>query len=371
MEGVLTRAPTGRPRVAAVGAILFVCLVGAPLMSLFPVAVWELALGLDLGRPELETLLVTPVAVGGAVLMVLIAAGLLGGAGVRHPALCACLVAGTSLATPLVMRLLSPTFAPVPGDSQVNGAVVSAVVATAALGACVVFGRGRHRHGVLPGVAVAAAGLLLLPMAADHTRDRSTERRSISQISGFGHTIAVLDHPKWSPVRVHEVHGGLRMTYVAGEEADPLGTEPERKVPPRSEGGAAPALDGPAGSSAATREVAAGPGIGSDRPVENSPKSLHVLSWTPEQRASGIHDGCGFPGVECSEQDSMVVVHRGTDNGCGPHLSEVRTRLDDGAIASVHPSGTVAPEQLFAVANALRAETAGERDALIEEVLRG
>lgn len=370
MEGVLTRTPTGRPRVAAVGAILFVCLVGAPLMSLFPVAVWDLALGLGLGRPELETLLVTPVAVGGTVLMVLIAACLLGGAGVRQPALCACLVAGTSLATPLVMALLSPTFAPVPGDSQVNGAVVSAVVATAALGACVVFGSRRHRHGVLPGVAVAAAALLLLPMAAEHTRDRSTERRSISQISGFGHTIAVLDHPKWSPVRVHEVHGGLRMTYVAGEEADPLGTEPERKVPPQPEDGPAPTPDGPDGSSA-TREVAAGPGVGADRPEENSPKALHVLSWTPEQRASGIHDGCGFPGVECSEQDSMVVVHRGTDNGCGPHLSEVRTRLDDGAIASVHPHGAVAPEQLFAVANALRAETAGERDALIEEVLRG
>lgn len=372
MDGVLTRTTTGRPRVAAVGAILVVCLVGAPLMSLFPAAVWELALGLGLGRPELETLLVTPVAVGGTVLMVLLSALVLRGTGVRHPASCACLVAGTSLATPLVMALQSPTFSPVPGDAPVNAAVVSAVVATAALGACVLFGQRHERHGVLPGMAVAAAGLLMLPMAAEHTRDRSTERRSISQISEFGHTIAVLDHPTWAPVGVHEVHGGLRMTYVAGEGSDPLGTVPERKVPPRADGTEpAPhrvAPDGPP----ATRAVAAGPGVGADRSDENAPGSLHVLSWTPEQRDAGIRGGCGFPGVECSVQDSMVVVHRGTeDGGHTPRLSEVRTRLEDGSIASVHPSGAVAPELLFTVARTLRAEAPGERAALIEDVLRG
>lgn len=369
MEGVLTRTTTGRPGVAAVGALLVVCLVGAPLMSLFPVAVWELALSLGLGRPELETLLVTPVAVGGTVLMVLISALVLRGTGVRHPAACACLAAGTALATPLVMALLSPTFTPVPGDALVNAAVVSAVVASAAVCACVLLGQGHARHGVLPGMAVAAVGLLLLPLAAEHTRDRSTERRSISQISEFGHTIAVLDHPKWAPVGVHEVHGGLRMTYVAGDGADPLGTVPERKVPPRSDGSDEAPDSGRPGPPA-TGEVAGGPGVGADRADENEPGSLHVLSWTPEQRESGIHGGCGFPAVECSEQDSMVVVHRDAD-GHPPRLSEVRTRLDDGSVASVHPSGAVAPELLFTVARTLRAEAPGERAVLIEEVLRG
>ena len=115
---------------------------------------------------------------------------------------------------------------------------------------------------------------------------------------------------------------------------------------------------------------AAGPGVGSDAPEEAWSGALYVLSWAPEQVDAGIRDGCGFPGVECSERDSMVVVHRGADGRSGPRLSEVRVRLDDGTVASVHPSGAVSPELLFAVARTLRPERPGERTDLIEEILR-
>ncbi|MFE9245269.1 hypothetical protein [Nocardiopsis sp. NPDC006938] len=371
MDGVLTRTATGRPRVAAVGALLAVCLVGAPLMSLFPGAVWNLALSLDTGRPELATLLVTPVAVGGTVLMVLFVAAVLGLAGMPQPTPCACLVAGTSLATPLVMALQSPVFRPVPGDAPANAMAVSAVVATSALVACAVFGRGRDHGGVLSGVAVAAAGLMMLPLAAEHTRDRSTEQRSISQIHGFGHTIAVLDHPRWDPVRVHEVHGGLRMTYVAEDADGSPSAVPERGVPPHDADAEPPREAPTAEDSPTVGAVSAGPGVGADRSGESWPRALHVLSWTSEQSAEGPRSGCGYPGVECTERDEMVVVHRGIDSRCGPRLSEVRVRLDDGSVASVHPSSAVAPEVLFAVARTLRAENDGERSALVEEVLRG
>lgn len=353
MDGVLTRTPTGRPRTAAVGAILTLCLLGAPLMSLFPAALWEATRRITLGGPGQEALLIAPVAVGGMVLMIALATLWLKRGQVTHPTSCACLVSGTSMATPLVMGFMAPAFTPFPGGALVNSMVVSALVATAALGLCVLVSRdaGRRQPGILPGVAVVVASLLVLPFASDHMRDRSTEERSLAQINEFGYTIAVLDHPAWVPVRVHEVHGGLRMTYTAsgGQDAE------ER---PGATGGFGPAP-----------VTAAVPGVGAVDPEENWSGALHVLSWTPERMAAGIHSGCDFPGVECSDDDSLVVVHRGVDTQGGSRLSEVRTRLEDGAIASVHPVGALSPELLYAVAQALRAEEPGERDVLIQAVV--
>lgn len=357
MDGVLSRTPTGRPRTAAVGAILTLCLVGTPLMSLFPAAAWEATHRLTLGGPGQEALLLTPVAVGGMVLMIILARYWLKRSGVTHATSCACLVTGTAMATPLVLGFLAPAFTPFPGGSLVNSAVVSALVATAALGVCVLVSRdvGRRQPGVWPGVAVVAAALLVLPLASEHMRDRSTEKRSLAQINEFGYTIAVLDHPAWVPVRVHEVHGGLRMTYTAdGQDLDDGEERP---------GAARPDTD------PASEAGAAGPGVGSNSPEDAWSGALHVLSWTPERMAAGIRSGCDFSGVECSDTDALVVVHRGAGNQGGPRLSEVRTHLEDGTIASVHPAGDVSPELLFAVAQTLRAERPGERNALIETVV--
>jgi hypothetical protein len=237
MDGVLTRTPTGRPRAVAVGAILVLCLVGAPLMSLFPVALWEVTRGLVLDGLGLEAMLIAPVAVGGMLLMFLAGASWLRWGRVTHPASCAALVTGTALSTPVVMGFLAPALRPFPGGLYVNSAVVSALVVTAAMGVCVLFSRraGLRQPGILPGVAVVAAALLVLPPASEHMRDRSTEQRSLAQIQDFGYPIAVLDHPSWVPVRVHEVHGGLRMTYTSAR--DPNGPD----------GAEGPSTDGPEG----------------------------------------------------------------------------------------------------------------------------
>lgn len=366
MDGVLSRTPSGRPRAAAVGAILILCLVAAPLMSLFPVVLWEVTRGLVLDGLGLEAMLITPVAVGGMVLMFLGAAYWLKRARVTHPASCAGLVTGTALATPVVMGFLASALRPLPGGLYVNIAVVSALVTTAATGVCLLVSRrsGRCQPGILPGLAVATAALLVLPLASEHMRDRSTEQRSLAQIQDFGYTIAVLDHPSWIPIRVHEVHGGLRMTYASGQ--DPEGTESPSAPGPD----AAPAFGTKTGFGPLTAGVA-GPGVGSESPGEVRPGSLHVLSWNPERTAGGTHSGCDFPGVECSRMDSLVVVHRGVGGQGGARLSEVRARLDDGTVASVHPAGAVPPDLLFAVAQTLRAERPGERSALVETIVRG
>lgn len=344
MDGVLSRTPTGRPRVAAVGALLALCLVGAPLMSLLLAALWKVTRGLALGGLGQGALLIAPPAVGALALVIFLAASWLRRSGVTRPASCACLVTGTVMATPLVLGFLAPAFSPVPGGTFVNSAVVSALVTTAALGLCVLVSRdpGRRQPGILPGVAVVAAALLVLPFASELMRDRSTEQRSLAQIDGFDHTIAVLDHPSWTPVRVHEVHGGLRMTYTADGVPEGEG---------RPEAGAAD------------------PGSGTDSPEDAGTGALHVLSWTPERIAEGMRSDCDFSGVECSESDSLLVVHRGAGSRDGARLSEVRTRLEDGAIASAHPVGSLTPELLFAVARTLRAEKPGERDTLSRAVV--
>ncbi len=355
MDGVLSRTLSGRPRVTAVGALLALCLAGAPLMSLLLAVLWELNRALDPGGTGQGALLVAPVAVGSVVVLVLLATYWLRRSGVTRPAACACLVAGTAMATPLVLGLLAPAFAPVPGGTLVNSAVVSALVTTGALGVCVLVGKDprRRQPGVVPGVAVVAAALLLLPSASEFLRGKSTDERSLAQINEFRDTIAVLDHPSWAPVRVHEVHGGLRMTYTAH-------TEPEGEGRP---GAAAPGTD------PLVRAGAAGPGFGSDNAEDVRTGALHVLSWSPDRTSEGIHSGCDFPGVECSDSNSLLVVHRGVGSRNGARLDEVRTRLDDGAVASVHPVGALSPELLFAVAQTLRAEKPGERDTLIRAVI--
>lgn len=366
MEGVLTRTPTGRPRAAAVGAVLILCLVGAPLMSLFPLALWEVSQGLVLDGLVLEAMLIAPAAVGGMLLMFLAGACWLHWARVAHPASCAGLVTGTALATPVVMGFLAPALRPFPGGLYVNSAVVTTLVATVALGVCLLFGRraGLRQPGVLPGLAVAAAALLVLPLASEQMRELSTDQRSLAQIQDFGYPIAVLDHPSWVPVRVHEVHGGLRMTYTSargtGGAAGP-GAPGSGPAPATGYG----ALPAPLAAGAA------GPGVGSENPDEARPGTLHVLSWTPGRQAGGIRSGCDFPGVECTEADSFVVVYRGAGSRSGARLSEVRAPLEDGVIASVHPVGAISPDLLLALAQTLRVERPGERGLLAETILRG
>ena len=340
MDGVLSRTPRGRPRVAAVGAILALCLVGAPLMSLFPVGLWDKAQALMLSGAELGIMLLAPVAAGGILLMFLLAMVWLRSAGVHHPTSSAALVTGTSMATPVILAYLAPAFTPFPGGTVPNIAVVSALVAAAAMGACVLAGLspGRWRPGVLPGVAVGAAALLVLPLASEQMRDRSEEQRSLTQINGFEHTIAVVDHPDWDPVRVHEVHGGLRMTYTL----------------------AAP-----------DAEATSGPGVTASGARPAQATSVHVLSWSQGRAAEGIHSGCGFPSVRCVDADGLVIVHRGGDSG--PHDGrprEVRTRVGDGTVASVLPAEASPADQLLTVARALRAERHGERHALAQTVLQ-
>ncbi|WP_017589478.1 hypothetical protein [Nocardiopsis ganjiahuensis] len=356
MDGVLSRTPTGRPRVAAVGALLALCLVGAPLMSLLLAALWKTTRGLALGGLGQGALLIAPVAVGALALMIFLATAWLRRSGVTRPTSCACLVTGTATATPLVLGFLAPAFTPVPGGILVNSAVVSALVSTSALGLCVLLSResGRRQPGILPGVAVVAAALLILPFASELMRDKSTEQRSLAQIDEFDHTIAVLDHPSWTPVRVHEVHGGLRVTYTAG--GAPEGEE-------RTDASAL-------GAGRVAEAGAAGPGAGADSPEDVRAGALHVLSWTPERMEEGVHSGCEFPGVECSESDSLLVVHRGVGSRDGARLSEVRTRLEDGSVASAHPVGALSPELVFAVAQTLRAEKPGEREALSQAIVR-
>ncbi|MBB5495253.1 hypothetical protein HNR07_006390 [Nocardiopsis metallicus] len=370
---MLTRTPTGRPRAAAVGAILILCLAGAPLMSLFPVALWEVTRGLVLNGLGLEAMLIAPVAVGGMLLMFLAGAYWLHWARVTHPASCAGLVTGTALATPVVMGFLAPALRPFPGGLYVNSAVVSALAATVAMSVCVLFSRraGLRQPGILPGVAVAAAALLVLPLASEHMRDRSTEQRSLAQIQDFGYPIAVLDHPSWVPVRVHEVHGGLRMTYVSGQDPDSPDSPGGTEDPGTSGPGVAPGTgdDTLPALPAHVTAGAAGPGVGSENPEEVRPGTLHVLSWTPERKAEGIRSGCDFPGVECSEAEPLVAVHRGVGGQAGARLSEVRSQLEDDVIASVHPVGTVSPDLLFAVAQTLRVEHPGERSLLAETIL--
>ena len=323
MDGVLPRAPTGRPRMAAVGAILALCLVAAPTMSLFPIGVWNISDALFLSGVGMWTFLLAPIAVGGILLMWLLATRWLMGAGVDHTTSTAALVVGTAMAVPVILGLLAPSFSPLPGDVALNSAAVTALVTTVAMGVSMLAfrARGPWQPGVLPGVAVVLVSLLVLPLASDLMRDRYSEQRSLSQVEGFTDRIVVLDDPEWSPIHANEVREGLQVAYArAGEDTD----------------------------------------------------DVHVISWSEERVDQGVLADCDFSGVECIEEERMVLVYRG-----GPTVprggvpSEVRIRLSEDSIAAVRPAGSTRESTLRTVAGALRLEHPNERTDLAQTIVGG
>ncbi|MBR8740468.1 hypothetical protein [Nocardiopsis sp. MG754419] len=321
MNGVPPRANTDRSRIAAVGSILVLCLVAAPTMALFPIGVWNIQRALSLSGVSLGALVLTPVAVGGILIMWSLARRWLARTGFAYATATAALVVGTALAVPVTLALLAPSFTPLPGGIAANSAAVTALVTTVAMGACTLTFRtpAPWRPGVLPGLAVAVAALAMLPLASEVMRDKYADQRSLAQVQDFQYRIAVLDHRGWSPVRVHEVREGLRVTYVRGGE---------------DSGG------------------------------------VHVISWSSEQNRRGVLADCDFTGVECLEESGLVWVHRGAREPRRGAPAEVRARLSDGAIASVQPLGTTGERDLRIVAEALRLEYPDERRDLAQTIVR-
>lgn len=321
MDGVPTRAPAGRPRMAAVGAILALCLVAAPMMSLFPIGLWNISHALSLSGVGTWTFLLAPVAVGGILLMWLLTTRWLTGAGVDHSTSTAALVVGTAMAVPVILGLLAPSFSPLPGDVALNSAAVTALVTTVAMGVCMLAFRARRpwRPGVLPGVAVVVLSLLALPPASDLMRERQSDQRSLSQVEDFPDRIAVLDHSEWSPTQANEAREGLRVTYARAEEE--------------------------------TGDV-------------------QVISWSEELVDQGVLADCDFSGVECVEEERLVLVYRG-----GPTVprggvpGEVRIRLSQDLIAAVRPAGSTREPTLRTVAGALRPEEPNERTDLTRAIV--
>jgi hypothetical protein len=313
MDGVLPLAPTGRPRPAAVGAILTLCLVGAPVMSLFPVGLWEAADALTMSGAGQGVLVFAPLVAGVVLLMTWLGTRWLEGSGVNHSTSAASLVTVTALSTPIFVAFLAPAATPVPGNTTLSTAVLSAGVATLGMGVCMAWCAlpDRFQAGVLPAVVVVAALLVALPAISDRMLTAAANERSQEQIESFENTIAVLDDPHWSLEEVHEVDGALRFTYQ-----DPEGT----------------------------------------------PVYVHTWVGAHARGSEGIRSGCEFPGVECRDVEGTVAVFRGERAPV-----EVRTFLNDSAVVSV-TSTPGDPVDLVSTIQAVRAEAPGERPELVEAV---
>lgn len=313
MDGVLPRAPTGRPRVAAVGAVLTLCLVGAPVMSLFPVGLWEAAEALTMSGAGLGVLVFAPLVAGVVLLMTWLGTRWLEGAGVNHPTSSASLVVVTAMATPVFVAFLAPAATPVPGNATVSIALLSAAVATLGMGTCMAWCGlpDRFQAGVLPAAVVVAVLLSALPAASDGMLARAADQRSREQIESFDQTLAVLDHPRWSLEQVHEVDGALRFTY-----RDPDGT----------------------------------------------PVYVHIWTGARARGSEGIRSGCEFPDVRCRTVDGAVAVYRG-----GRAPAELRTHLNDGVVVCL-TSAPGDPVDLVSTARSLRPEAPGERERLVGAV---
>ena len=312
MEGVLSRAPTGRPQVTAVGAILALCLLGAPLMSLFPLGVWDTARALMMSGAGLGVLFLAPVVAGVILVMFWMAFQWSARSGVGHPIASAALVTATAMLTPVVSVVLAPHATPLPGGTAVNVAFLSGAISTLGMGASVLAQRlpGRWRPGTLPAVVVVALLLAALPGVSELMREDATDERSRALIMSFGRTIAVLDHPEWSLTQVYEVNDGLRLTYHNTDRA-----------------------------------------------------SLYVLTWSQERSVDpGIHAECDFPGVWCRDIDGKVLVHHSEG-----HPSELRTHLSDDTVASLLPQPGTATD-LVELSRSLRSEHPGERGTLVSSV---
>lgn len=313
MDDVPTRVSTDRPRAAAVGAILVLCLVGSPIMALLPIGMWDTARALTLSGAGLGALLLAPVAVGVMLLMWSLSRHWLMGAGASHPNSTAALVVGTGMAVPMVLSFLPPVFEPLPGGTTLLSVVATAVVTTVAMGACVLTHRALkyRRPGVLPGLAVVIAALVALPLVADHLRERRSDERSLSQVEEFEYPIVVLDHEGWAPVGVHEVREGLRLTYA-----------------------------------------------------HTATEGVYVVSWSEERGEEGVFAECDLTGVNCLEDGSLVSVYRGA-------AVEIRVVLSDETIASVRPVGSIGADDLRVLAHSLRLEEPHERYDLAQAIVGG
>ncbi|MFY7068747.1 hypothetical protein ACOQFV_23060 [Nocardiopsis changdeensis] len=307
MDGVLPRAPTGRPRIAAVGAILALCLVGAPLMSLFPLALWEFSRALTLSDAGMGLFLLAPVVTGVVLLMAWMADRWLAGFGVVHALTCSVLVTGTAMAVPVVVSFLAPDAAPLPGGPNVNIPFLTGVISTLGLGAAMLSTRlpGARAPGTLPAVAVVFVLLLLLPVLSEAMRGHTAAERAGALIRGYGRPITVLDHPDWTLAAAHRTHQGLRLTYLDGDGAP-----------------------------------------------------LYVVTW--DRASEGIDQGCDYPGTRCVRSGDTVAVHHSATEP-----AELRVAMGNGRIVSLSP-GCGPGADLAAAADRLRPESPGERDLLAE-----
>ncbi|MFL1380407.1 hypothetical protein [Nocardiopsis protaetiae] len=309
MDGVLPRAPTGRPRVAAVGAVLTLCLVGAPFMSLFPLALWDFSRALTLSDAGMGLFLLAPVVTGVVLLMAWLADRWLTGFGVVHALTCSVLVTGTAMAVPVVVSFLAPDAAPLPGGPNVNIPFLTGLITTLGMSAAMLSAwlPGEGSPGALPAVAVVFVLLVLLPVLSEAMRGHAAAERAGELIRGYGRPITVLDHPEWALAAAHHTHRGLRLTYLDGDGAP-----------------------------------------------------LYVVTW--DDVSGGIDQGCDYPGTRCVEHDGTVAVHH---SDAAP--VELRVPMRDGRIVSLAPGGGAAPD-LAATAGYLRPESPGERDLLAEEL---
>ncbi|MDT0327875.1 hypothetical protein [Nocardiopsis lambiniae] len=307
MDGVLPRAPTGRPRLAAVGAILILCLVGAPLMSLFPLGVWDVSRALTMSDAGLEMFLLTPVVTGVILLMVWLATRWLEGFGVDHALTCAVLVTGTAMTVPVVVAFLAPEATPLSGGVTVNIAFLTGAITTLGLGAAMVTAwlPGRHRPGALPALVLICALLAILPLLSEELRRYTAAEGSRDLLLEYGRPIAVLDHPDWTLAAAHRTHQGLRLTYH-GADGSPL----------------------------------------------------YVVTWNDAAVAEGIASGCEYPGVWCRDLDGTLIVHHSDG-----YPSELRVHLDDGSIVGLVPD-TGTPADPTSTIHHLRPESPGEREVL-------
>lgn len=338
MEGVLPRTRSNRPRALAVAALTALCLVGAPLMSLFPSGVWAAFRSLPVDSATVGVLLLAPAVVGALLAMFWVSSRLLRAAGLNHHVSCAGLVTAVSVSVPVFTAVL----APFPYERPVSTAVLASLICALALGACAVphpLPQRWRYPGAAPAVAVTGVLFLLLPVASDRALSHAANTYAQEQIASFGHSIALLDHPEWELTGAHRVHHGLRLTY-----------------------------EQPDGEGAGGRD---GPG---DRDVS----AVHVVSWTDRD----LHRDCGFHDVRCAPVDETSSVER-PDNPERPDSAEwpedgmltverpggaaeeIRARLADGSVASVIVDRAGFDGDLVEQAERLRLEGPTDRESIV------
>ncbi|WP_017614802.1 hypothetical protein [Nocardiopsis salina] len=357
MEGVLPRTPSDRPRAVAIAALTALCLVGAPLMSLFPSGVWAAFRSLPVDSATVGVLLLAPAVVGAILGMFWAASRLLRAAGVNHQASCAGLVTAVSVTVPVFTEVL----APFPYEPPVFTAALAALICALALGACAVphpLPRRWRYPGTAPAVAVAGVLFLLLPTASERALSHAANTHSQEQIASFGDSIAVLEHPRWELTSAYRVHHGLRLTY---EQSDGTDTPDE--------------TGGPSGS--VVQDDPGGPG-------DHDVPAVHVVSWVDRD----LHQECDFHDVRCAPLDEASAVTRPDGWGRpdspsrpdsaewpedgmltvqrpGGAADEIRARVADGSVASVIVDTSAFDGDLVEKAERLRIEGPGDRDDLM------